>query len=407
MSESGFFENDDYLKKDDSLWSNPTLLHASSFSRLYRFERDGKYFMLKVAGENSRAKEIIRREYELSIGSDHHNIIDVYYIIDKSPVGEGIVMEYVDGRNLNEFIAENPSKQLREKVFGQLLNALEYLHGRGIVHNDLKPENILITRNGDNLKLIDFGLSDDDAHYLMKTPGCTPSFAAPELQNDRQSDVRSDIYSVGVLMQLLFGSKYNVISRKCLKKDPDDRYEDAISLLRAWNNRNRLRNSLLIAASSLLLFLLIGTIFSFAIRRNQEKTQALENSITRQNKEIAEQQIKFAVLQKAHDELRDSLNQIKAETLEHETKKQLRVDNFKADIQKMASVSLDSIKKCETSSQDVFIRINFVNRVRDYHDKYDKRVDSEDISAMLFSVMTSEIEKAFERFNTIQKAFSQ
>ena len=71
---------------------------------------------------------------------------------------------------------------------------------------------ILITHSDNTVKLIDFGLSDDDAHYLSKTPGFTPEYASPELlAHSAPLDARSDIYSLGLLMRDIFGGKYRYI----------------------------------------------------------------------------------------------------------------------------------------------------------------------------------------------------
>lgn len=100
-------------------------------------------------------------------------------------------------------MTENPTLRERDKVFSQILEAVGYLHKKGITHNDIKPDNILITNNGNNLKLIDFGMSDDDTHFLLKTPGFTAAYAAPELLAQRKTDARSDIYSIGAIMTVL------------------------------------------------------------------------------------------------------------------------------------------------------------------------------------------------------------
>ena len=152
-------------------YHDPILLIVTAYASLYRITRSGRYFLIKTTKDNSpQARAMLRREYELSIGCDHPHLVHVYLFEEESPVGPGIVMEYIEGRTLNRFLAENPAPAVRRRIFEELLSVVDYLHKRGIVHNDLKPENILISRNGDRLKLIDFGLSDNDAQ-LLRTPG--------------------------------------------------------------------------------------------------------------------------------------------------------------------------------------------------------------------------------------------
>ena len=112
------------------------------------------------------------------------------------------------------------------------------MHKRGIIHNDLKPENIIITLADNTLKLIDFGLADSDAEYAMRTLGCTPRYASPELQAKSGAiDARSDIYSIGVIMQEIFG-RCSIASR-CTDSKPEKRYANIEALQRAWRNRHR------------------------------------------------------------------------------------------------------------------------------------------------------------------------
>ena len=218
-------------------YQTPELLRDGSISRLYRVSRAGKYFIIKTS-KDSKFSRLIKREYDLSIGLSHPYIISVFTYEEQTPVGEGIVMEYVDGRNLREFLQENPSRQLRERVLEQLLSAVSYLHSKGIIHNDLKPENILITTVDNNVKLIDFGLSDNDAHYLYHTLGCTPGYASPELLAQEKTDSRSDIYSLGLLMKEILPTSALRIAGKCQSMDRDRRYANVDQVHRAFARRH-------------------------------------------------------------------------------------------------------------------------------------------------------------------------
>ncbi len=89
-------------------------------------------------------------------------------------------MEISDGDNLEQLIKKNAlSVELARKIAGQLMDALEYMHNKQMIHRDLKPSNIMITHNGQNVKLIDFGLSDSDSFCVLKSPAGTSGYIAP------------------------------------------------------------------------------------------------------------------------------------------------------------------------------------------------------------------------------------
>ena len=220
-------------------YCNPVLLKDGTFNRLYRVSRAGKYFVIKTTKDDSGTiLALLRREYELSIGLPHPHIITVFTFEEKTPVGPGMVMEYIDGCTLAEFLSRNPSRQMRCRVFEQLLSAVGYLHRKGIVHNDLKPENILVSKVDNTLKIIDFGLSDSDAYYLYKSLGCTPEYASPELMAQQQTDSRSDIYSLGMIMKDIFGSRFSSISSKASAINISDRYPNIDAFIKAFSRRN-------------------------------------------------------------------------------------------------------------------------------------------------------------------------
>lgn len=258
----------------NSIYSDPVLLSENSMTRLYRVSRDGKYFIIKTSKDNTgRLNALVRREYEISIGLDCQYIVNVFTYETDTIVGPGIIMEYIDGRTLSEFLKENPPMQLRRRVFGQLLEAVAYLHRKSIIHNDLKPENILITHSDNTIKLVDFGLSDDDAHYLSKTPGCTPEYASPELlAHSAPLDVRSDIYSLGLLMRDIFGGKYRYISGKALRKDAAKRYTNVEQMQKAFKRMH----SIPLVAAAVLLFLATLTPYFFIPQQPDNRADELK-----------------------------------------------------------------------------------------------------------------------------------
>ncbi|MGN0007265.1 MAG: serine/threonine protein kinase [Alistipes sp.] len=268
------------------------LLKTTTYAALYRASKAGKHFFVKTTKDNSeRQIAMLRREYELSIGCDHPHIVHVYTFEENLPVGQGVVMEYIKGRTLAEYLAERPSSSDRKRIFGELLSAVGYLHKRGVIHNDLKPENILVTHADNSLKLIDFGLADNDAQMAMRVLGCTPRYASPELRaQNRNIDARSDIYSIGVLMGEIFDGQYRRMAKRCSNLRPDRRYDNIAALQYDWQHRNRPQKLLLgmVAVVVFMLpFVLLGHV-KLAEWREAKERQLLFTQIERDVKQIYE-----------------------------------------------------------------------------------------------------------------------
>ena len=150
-----------------SEWRDIILIHAHSHTQIYTATRYGRRFILKTLKPEYASLTDYRlqqeQEFQLGIQLVHPNIAATYSLEEVKGVGRCIVQEWIDGVTLGEWLQTKPTRTAQERVFGQLLDALEYLHGLQLVHHDLKADNILITRNGTNVKLIDFGLSAVDA----------------------------------------------------------------------------------------------------------------------------------------------------------------------------------------------------------------------------------------------------
>ena len=175
----------------------------------------------------------LQREYKIFeqlYGNEH--IVRCIGWCEDAEVGPCIVMEYVDGETLTDYLKTHPSNKEKKHVLNELLDALGFIHKHQVVHNDLKPENILITHNGHNVKLIDFGYADCDSS-IDKATGGTKAFASPELSRQETTGVESDIYSLGFIIKLLFPHRYGWIVRKCQRKEIPERYQRVSEVGRA------------------------------------------------------------------------------------------------------------------------------------------------------------------------------
>ncbi|MCJ7577174.1 MAG: serine/threonine-protein kinase, partial [candidate division Zixibacteria bacterium] len=133
-------------------------------------------------------------------------------------------MEFVKGKTLYQSFNLSSSKDSiwleSEKLYRfiwQICDILEYLHLRGIVHCDLKPDNLKITDQLFNLKLLDFGLSEQIGTRRKKTAKGTLPYMAPEMFSDEPLDERTDLYSLGVILYELVTSKLPFFSDDPIK----------------------------------------------------------------------------------------------------------------------------------------------------------------------------------------------
>lgn len=240
---------------------------SAGYERLFYGRRYGRLHILKTlkpayAG-NPFYEEALHKEFSIGYRLEHPHIVRVLGWETLPDLGHCIVMEYIDGMTLRQFMEQGKqTPELARKFVCELCDALGYLHNKQIVHRDLKPENILITHNGYNVKLIDFGLSDSDDYDILKLPAGTRYYLAPEALTPGQPlDCRADIFSLGVIMgemaELLKDKQLAVVSRKCTRQKPAQRYVSARAVAQALCAKASYRGrTWLLAAAALLLFVL-------------------------------------------------------------------------------------------------------------------------------------------------------
>lgn len=174
---------------------------------------DRKVAIKVLRGDLSNDEKFIRRfkREALSVSNlSHPNIVEVYDVGEE----EGnyyIVMEYIDGKTLKQLLQKRGALTLNEviDIMSQLTDGLAHAHEAYIIHRDIKPQNIMIEDNG-LVKITDFGIAMAlNSTQLTQTNSVMGSvhYLPPEQANGKGSTVKSDIYSLGILMyELLTGS---------------------------------------------------------------------------------------------------------------------------------------------------------------------------------------------------------
>jgi serine/threonine protein kinase len=144
-----------------------------------------------------------KRESLAAASLSHPNIVGIYDVGEEDGIYY-IVMEYVNGQTLKEFIKQNGKIDYKEtlKIVYQIALALEHAHKNGVVHRDVKPHNILITEDK-IVKVTDFGIARASSSTTMTNTGRVMGsvhYLSPEQAKGGFSDHRTDIYSLGVVM---------------------------------------------------------------------------------------------------------------------------------------------------------------------------------------------------------------
>ncbi|HZL15773.1 MAG TPA: serine/threonine-protein kinase [Verrucomicrobiae bacterium] len=253
-----------------------------AFSDVYlAVDPDGGRVVLKCPHEgiigDVATFDRFRREMEIARRLDHPGI---QHSLD--PGGDRtrpyLVMEYIEGETLREYLARRGRLPIAEAValVDQLADAMGYAHRQGVTHRDLKPENVLVTADGRPV-VTDFGIALMSGarrltwRWLTSQMG-TPDYMAPEQVQGERGDARTDVYALGVILfELLAGRvpwegdnplsimnqavtrpapslreldpsippPLDAIVRKCIRKDPAERYPDAAALaadLESWKD---------------------------------------------------------------------------------------------------------------------------------------------------------------------------
>lgn len=346
-------------------FTDVTILNTSEVNIVAKAKRYGRWWLLKglnkqVANETAYIQRL-RKELELLMQLEHHFVVTTFGLEMVEDLGNCIVMEYVEGTTLKEWLKEKHTRKDRKRIAIQLGEAVDYIHTKGIVHRDLKPENIIITKNGNNVKLIDFGLADTCSYAILKQPAGTPQYMSPEQMQTAVADVRNDIYSLGIVyskMNLGYGFKH--IIHRCLKPI-ELRYRNVSELRNAIRRQDKTTTIFAWVAIILLVVTTAFIIVAQTLRISELKQQMSHNK---------QEQMEF---HETVSSLNDSLERTTATLLELSQKQQAqeaerkRVDNAikngKIVIDnaiKAAGVMqhLDTLKSFSNLNMEIFERIH-------------------------------------------------
>lgn len=225
------------IKKDYDLikvFSNKN----NSIVALFKHKKLGKYIVLRKYNQRIDI-------YEKLKGISFEGLPLIYDTVNLDD-GQIILEEYIEGLTVADVI-ENKTFTYNgaKKVMISLCNTLSLLHSFGYVHRDIKPENILISNEG-IVKLIDFNAS---RHYNAEQTKDTIEigtigYASPEQFGIAQTDTRTDIYALGVLLNIMLtgnhpskeltNTKAKKIVLKCTQIDPNSRFQTVDELLNSY-----------------------------------------------------------------------------------------------------------------------------------------------------------------------------
>ena len=264
-------------KRLDGRYEIHELIGAGGMACVYKaYDRqENRWVAIKILkDEYSQNSEFLRRfrnESRAIAVLSHPNIVKIYDVSFGDRI-QYIVMEYVDGITLKDYIQHNGALPWKESVHftSQVLRALQHAHDNGIIHRDVKPQNIMLLQDG-TIKVTDFGIArfnQGETQTMTDKALGSVHYIAPEQARGEHTSERTDIYSVGVLLYEMITGKLpfvadtavsvalmqlqsepklptavnpdvpgglEEITMKAMKKNPAERFSSAGEMLRDLN----------------------------------------------------------------------------------------------------------------------------------------------------------------------------
>ncbi len=220
------------------------MLTTYSLVKVLANKNGGKVLQLR---HNQQGRSLVVRSFDQKVVAYRRlcdlsceNLPLIYDVIDADD-GQLVLEEYIEGLTVTQ-VMEVGRYRYRgvKRVLQGLLNGLSVLHDRGLIHRDVKPDNIMVTPNG-RVVLVDFNATREISTASQDTVVMgTVGYASPEQLGVTQSDARTDLYAVGILLNVMLTGKHpseqmatgkaGKIVRKCTAVNPNERYQTAQNL---------------------------------------------------------------------------------------------------------------------------------------------------------------------------------
>lgn len=227
------------------------IIHSTPTSVIWTGVVSGKRRVYKSlacsVSEKEPYRRLLRKEFDIMTRLSHPGIVSVIGFVSYGSIGDAVEMEWIDGVTLDSWLATSPDINERRRVVEQIMDAVSYMHSKGVVHRDIKPANIMITHDGSFVKIIDFGLADTVSHVELKNPAGTEGYMSVHQKQSFHPLISDDLFALCVVFGEIFPEDARWISAL--------RVVDSVSELRRlltyrWGraSRRRLRISVITGA---------------------------------------------------------------------------------------------------------------------------------------------------------------
>ena len=192
----------------------------------------------------TESKTRLEREAQAVAKLHHDNIVQIFDYSGIDSAASYIVTEFIDGQTLKQFMANRkpPPPEVAAMIAIEIASALVHAHSLGIIHRDVKPDNVMVRKDG-ILKLMDFGVAQIMDLERMTVTGQllgSPAYMAPEILEGKPLDVRTDVFSVGIMLYQLATGALPFSGRnphEVLKRIAEGKFADPRTLNRLISDR--------------------------------------------------------------------------------------------------------------------------------------------------------------------------